>query len=138
MTGWLARVAAATALRSEEPRNRFGRWVARWRGPTPSVPESRFQGAGEAYPRHWRQFPEVWPITDGSDRRVVDEVMTGIADLPDTWREVVIARDALGRGPAEVARAIGISAREQRAILNRARARLRERVARRVSPGTRP
>ena len=137
MTGWLARVAATTALRSEEPRNRFGRWVARWRGPTPSVPESRFQHAGEAYPRHWRQFPEVWPITDGGDRRIVDEIVAGIAELPATWRDVVVARDALGRDPAEIARGLGMSPREQRAILNRARATLRERVARRLHPGMR-
>jgi RNA polymerase sigma-70 factor, ECF subfamily len=138
MTGWLARVAAATALRSEEPRNRFGRWVARWRGPTPSVPESRFQHAGEPYPGHWRQFPEVWPITDGGDRRVVDEVVAGVAELPPTWRDVVVARDGWGRDPAEVARELEVSPREQRAILNRARASLRGRVARRLSPGTRP
>ena len=138
MTGWLARVAATTTLRSEEPRNRFARWVARWRRPTPSVPDSRFQPAGEAYPRHWRRFPEVWPITDGGDRRVVDEVEAGIGELPDTWRDVVVARDVLGRDPAEVARDLGLSSREQRAILNRARAGLRERVARRLSPGGRP
>jgi DNA-directed RNA polymerase specialized sigma24 family protein len=138
MTGWLARVAATTALRGEEPRNRFGRWVARWRGPTPSVPESRFQHGGEAYPRHWRRFPDIWPITEGGDQRVVDELVAGIADLPTTWRDVVVARDVLGRDPAEVARDFGMSPREQRAILNRVRADLRERVARRLSPGARP
>jgi DNA-directed RNA polymerase specialized sigma24 family protein len=94
--------------------------------------------AGEPYPRHWRQFPDIWPIIDGGDQRVVDEVVAGIAELPTTWRDVVVARDVLGRDPAEVARDLGMSPREQRAILNRARAGLRERVAHRLSLGARP
>jgi len=137
VTGWLARVAVATVLRSEEPRNRFGRWTARWRGPAPTVPASQFQQAGEAYPRHWRRFPDTWPIVDGGDRRAVDEVAAGVAELPATWRDVVVARDALGQDPAEVARALGLSPRQQHAILNRARASLRARVARRFGPGER-
>lgn len=135
MTGWIGRVESATALRSEEPRNRFARWIARWRGPTPAVPATRFQQTDETHPGHWRRFVDTWPITDGRDRRAVDEVAAGVAELPTTWRAVVVARDALGQSPAEVARALGVSPLEQRAILNRARASLRERVSRRFGSG---
>jgi DNA-directed RNA polymerase specialized sigma24 family protein len=47
---------------------------------------------------------------------------------------VVIARDVRGGGAAEVSERLGLTPRQQRAILNRARARLRERLDRRVVP----
>jgi len=43
MKEWLARAVANTALRGEEPRNRFARWTARWFKRAPTVPESWFQ-----------------------------------------------------------------------------------------------
>ena len=132
MTGWLARAAANTALRGEEPRNRFARWTARWFARTPTVPESRFQNAGEPFPRHWRSFPTPWPSVDPADAVVQDTLVAAVAELPATWREVVIARDVLGRDAGEVSQRLGLSARQQRAILNRARAMLRERLARRL------
>ncbi len=134
MMRWLARAVANTRLRGEEPRTRFARQPARWFAPTPTVPESRFQGAGEPFPRHWRRFPEPWTTTDPADADVLDTLAAGIDELPATWREVVIARDALGRDPVEVSERLGLTSRQQRAILNRARARLRERLARRLTP----
>jgi RNA polymerase sigma-70 factor, ECF subfamily len=134
MTGWLARAAANTALRGEEPRNRFVRWTARWRGRTPTVPGSRFQDAGEPFPRHWRRFPDPWPRAVPVDADVRDTLAAAIEELPTTWREVVIARDALDRDAVEVSERLGLTLPQQRAILNRARARLREHLARRLAP----
>ena len=138
MTGWLARAVANTALRGEEPRNRFARWTARWLSPTPTLPESRFQDAGEPFPRHWRRFPDPWPTIDPGRAEVQDTLATGIEELPTTWREVVITRDVLDRDAAEVSERIGLTPRQQRAILNRARAMLRERLARRLVPNGDP
>jgi len=135
MKGWLARAAANTRLRGEEPRTRFARQPARWFAPTPTVPASRFQDAGEPFPRHWRRFPEPWAMVDPADPEVREALAAAIADLPATWREVVIARDGLGRDAVEVSERLGLTLRQQRAILNRARARLRERLARRLTPG---
>jgi RNA polymerase sigma-70 factor, ECF subfamily len=137
MTGWLARAAANTALRGEEPRNRFARWTARWFARTPTVPESEFQEAGEPFPRHWRRFPDPWPVVDpagpaGADVR--DTLAAAIEELPATWRAVVIARDALDRDADEVSERLGLTPQQQRVILNRARARLRERLARHFAP----
>jgi RNA polymerase sigma-70 factor (ECF subfamily) len=131
MRTWLARAAANTALRGEEPRTRFARWTARWFDRTPSVPESRFQGPDEPYPHHWREFPEPWP--DIEPDAEPDVVAAALDELPATWRAVVVARDALGQDPAEVSARLGLTARQQRAILNRARAMMRHRLAERLT-----
>jgi RNA polymerase sigma-70 factor (ECF subfamily) len=135
MKRWLARAVANAGLRGEEPRTRFARQPARWLAPTPTVPESRFQDAGEPFPGHWRRFPEPWAITDPSAPAVRDALAAAVEELPATWREVVIARDGLGRDAGEVSQRLGLTLGQQRAILNRARARLRERLARGLSPG---
>jgi RNA polymerase sigma-70 factor, ECF subfamily len=132
MMRWLGRAAAAAALRAEEPRNRFARWTARWFARTPTVAASRFQGDGEPFPRHWRRFPQPWPPADPADTDMRDTLAAAIEELPATWREVIIARDALGRDAVDVSAQLGLSPRQQRTILNRARARLRERLAGRL------
>jgi RNA polymerase sigma-70 factor (ECF subfamily) len=130
MKEWLARAGANTALRVEEPRNRFARWTARWFARTPTVPASRFQKAGEPFPRHWRRFPDQWPTIDPADARVQDALAAAIEELPATWREVVIARDTFGSDAVEVSERLGVTVQQQRVILNRARAVLREHLAR--------
>jgi RNA polymerase sigma-70 factor, ECF subfamily len=134
MKGWLARALYNTRLRAEEPRTRFARQPARWLTPTPTVPESRFQDLGEPFPKHWRRFPQPWAVVDPSDPTVRDALAAAIEELPATWREVVISRDGFGRNAGEVSERLGLTSRQQRAILNRARARLRERLAQRLTP----
>jgi RNA polymerase sigma-70 factor, ECF subfamily len=130
---WLTRAATDAATRGEEPRNRFARWTARWFAPTPTVAASRFQSEDEPYPRHWRRFPAPWPTGDAADPEL-QAVLTGALDeLPATWREVVIARDGLGRDAADVGARLGLTPRQQRAILTRARALLRDRIAQRLA-----
>jgi RNA polymerase sigma-70 factor (ECF subfamily) len=128
MRRWLARTAEATALRGEEPRNRFARWTARWFAPQPAVPADKFQDDSEPYPRHWRELLEHWPAVDPADPALQARLTAAVDELPATWRAVVIARDVLGRDLAEVSERFGLTPRQQRAILNRARARLRERL----------
>jgi RNA polymerase sigma-70 factor (ECF subfamily) len=135
MRGWLARAAANTALRGEEPRNRFARWTARWFKRTPAVPGSWFQDTDEPFPRHWRKFPEPWSTVDPADARVQEALAAALEGLPATWRDVVIARDVLGRDAAEVGERLGLTPRQQRAMLNRARAIVRARLDRRLVPG---
>jgi DNA-directed RNA polymerase specialized sigma24 family protein len=73
-------------------------------------------------------------MLDPADPDVGDTLAAAIEELPATWREVIIARDALGHEAVEVGERLGLTPRQQRAILNRARARLRERLARRLTP----
>jgi RNA polymerase sigma-70 factor (ECF subfamily) len=132
MTDWLTRAAGNAAMRGEEPRNRFARWTARWFAPTPTVAASRFQDAGEPFPRHWRRFPASWPTADAVDPALHAALADAVDELPATWREVVIARDALGRDAADITARLGLTHRQQRAILMRARAQLLERIAQRL------
>jgi DNA-directed RNA polymerase specialized sigma24 family protein len=48
-----------------------------------------------------------------------------VQDLPPTWRDVVIARDVQRDDASEVGRRLGLTPRQERAVLNRARAMLR-------------
>lgn len=133
MKGWLARAMTNTALRGEEPRNRFARWTARWFERTPVVPGSRFQDADEPFPGHWRTFPDRWRTVDPGDADVQEMLGDAVDELPATWRAVIVARDVLGRDAAEVGARLDLTPRQQRAILHRARARVRERLDRRLA-----
>ena len=132
MKAWLARAAANTVLRGEDARNRIARW-SRWWPKTPTVDASRFQGPGEPYPRHWRRFPQAWPELDADDPAVRETLADAIEELPRPWRDVVVARDVEGRTPGETSERQGVTPAQQRAMLNRARARLRERLAERFA-----
>ena len=128
MKSWLSRAVANTALRGEDPRNRFARWT-RWFPATPAVDDARFQGAGDPYPRHWRRPPNPWPEPGPPSPAAQTRLRAALGELPTAWRDVVQQRDVDGRNPAEVPERLGLTAEQQRAMLNRARAFLRERLA---------
>jgi RNA polymerase sigma-70 factor (ECF subfamily) len=135
--GRLPQALVNTILRGEEPRNRIARW-SRWFPARPAVADDRFQGPGDPYPRHWREFPQPWPgpgPADPADPAVRSQLRDGLAGLPARWRDVVRQRDIEGLAPAEVSERLGITAAQQRAMLNRGRALLRERLARLLAPG---
>ena len=134
MKAGLARAAANTVLRGEHPRNRLARW-SRWFPPAPTVEESRFQDGAEPRPGHWREFPRAWPQLEPADPEVRDTLAAALDELPGLWRDVVLARDVRRRGLAEVGEQLGVTPEQQRAILNRARARVRERLAARFAGG---
>lgn len=95
--------------------------------PTPAVDPARFQDETEPYPRHWREAPEPWPPGDAGDTA---ELIDALRELPRTWQEVVSGTDVHQRNPVEVAADLGLDPEQERAIRNRARAVLRERLAR--------
>jgi DNA-directed RNA polymerase specialized sigma24 family protein len=55
-----------------------------------------------------------------------EALKAALAAVPDPWRRVVMLRDVDGRPPAEVSAATGLTAEQQRDVLNRARELLRE------------
>ncbi|WP_020392360.1 RNA polymerase sigma factor [Kribbella catacumbae] len=128
MKGWLSRAVANTALRGEERWNRIARW-SRWLPAKPAVDDDKFRGADDPYHRHWREFPDPWRPVDPSDPAVRKRLRDAMEELPQTWKGVVERRDVQDREPAEVSAELGITPEQQRAILNRARAFLRERLA---------
>lgn len=127
----IARMIANLAARGRALGNRFA-WWSRWFPPATTVDADRFQEEGDPYPDHWKKFPRRWP----AGRTVEPETLkAALAELPDPWRQVVILRDVDGRSPAEVSAATGLTAAQQRDVLNRARELLREDVGRRLERG---
>jgi DNA-directed RNA polymerase specialized sigma24 family protein len=57
-----------------------------------------------------------------------------LAALPGPWRRVVILPGVDGRPPAEVSAATGLTAEQQRDVLNRARELLREKLGDALKP----
>ncbi len=123
----IARMITNLTARGRGLGSRFA-WWGRWFPPATTVDADRFQGEAEPYPDHWRQFPRPW-----SAGRAVDPeaLRAAVAGLPEPWRRVVMLRDVEGRPPAEVSALTGLTAEQQRDVLNRARELLREDVGRR-------
>jgi RNA polymerase sigma-70 factor, ECF subfamily len=126
----IARMIANLTARGRTLGSRFA-WWSRWFPPAATVDADRFQADGDSYPDHWKQFPRPWP----GDKSVGSEALkAALAALPDPWRRVVILRDVEGRAPAEVSAATGVTAEQQRDVLNRARELLREDLGHALGP----
>ena len=124
----VARMIANLAARGRALENRFT-WWSRWFPPAATVDSDRFQGDSDPYPDHWKQLPRPWPV----DQPVQPEALrAAVVALPEQWRQVVILRDVEGRSPAEVSAATGLSAAQQRDVLNRARELVREDLSHRL------
>jgi len=90
--------------------------------------------AVERFDEHgaWAEPPTAW--SDRVDDRIVAERLAGrvrelLPALPEQQRQVVALRDVEGLAPAEVSALLGISDGNQRVLLHRGRARLRERLS---------
>ena len=118
----LGRIEASTVRRVAR---RVGAVGARWFRPRPLVPDDAFQDASEPYPGHWRRFPETWPHKGDADPTAVRAALAG---LPETWRAVLLRRDVEGLDDAQVAAELGLTVEQERDILDRARAALRDRL----------
>jgi RNA polymerase sigma-70 factor (ECF subfamily) len=127
----IARMIANLAARGRGLGNRFA-WWSRWFPPATTVDADRFRGADEPYTDHWREFPRSWPAGHAVEPEALE---AALAALPDQWRRVVILRDVDGRAPAEVSAVTGLTAEQQRDVLNRAREVLREELGRAVREG---
>jgi DNA-directed RNA polymerase specialized sigma24 family protein len=95
------------------------------------VPDGAFQDEGEPYPGHWRHPPEPVPPA----RLTQEQLLAALADLPPTWRDVLLRHDGPTQEPAEpagvdarVADELGLTLDQEHDILARARAALRDRL----------
>ena len=127
----IARMIANLTGRGRALGNRFA-WWSRWFPPATTVDANRFQGNSDPYPDHGREFPRLWPAGRTADPQAL---RAALATLPGRWRQVVILRDVDGRPPAEVSAATGLTAAQQRDVLNRARELLRENLGRAYERG---
>jgi RNA polymerase sigma-70 factor, ECF subfamily len=100
-------------------------------GDGPTVDPSRFRGADDPYPGHWRTTPKAWPTPEASaldaeTRRTLEEALHR---LPARQGTVIILRDIEGYGSDEVCRILDITPENQRVLLHRARAAIRAALA---------
>lgn len=96
----------------------------------PAVDPDRFlEPEHPRWPGHWRLPPRGWGespedrVLSAEVRARVDEA---VGKLPPNQREVITLRDIEGWGSEEVCNVLGISPANQRVLLHRARARVRQ------------
>ena len=90
-----------------------------------AVEADRFFPAGSPNAGGWRKPPERW--MEGYARRpeTLELVRESINRLPGLRRQVVFLRDVEGWSAGEVSALLGITGRQQRLLLHRARSRIR-------------
>jgi RNA polymerase sigma-70 factor (ECF subfamily) len=103
--------------------------IAAYTGGT--VDPARFREAGDPYPGHWKpdEVPSPFPETpEGSalGSELVEVARRELDKLPERQRIVVTLRDMLGFDSAEVCELLDISIANQRVLLHRGRAAVRQ------------
>ena len=93
----------------------------------PSVPASAFKPDG-----HWVDAPRLWdeisPERIAGSRQLWDHAMEAIDRLPAGQRAVIVMRDLEGQEAEAVCALLEISPENQRVLLHRARARVRQTI----------
>ena len=125
---WLFHILLTRAHSAASREQRAGR-------PDETIAEDRFDASGA-----WVTPPEPW--ADRVDDRLVAEhlatrVQQLLPDLPDSQRQVVVLRDLEGLSPSDVAGLVGVSDGNQRVLLHRGRARLRQLLTADMGTGAR-
>ncbi|WP_441964771.1 RNA polymerase sigma factor [Mycolicibacterium houstonense] len=96
-----------------------------------TVDPARFREAGDAWPGHWKENEAPVPFPDTPEGSVLGGELMEVArreldKLPPRQRQVVTLRDVLGFESAEVSTLLEISAANQRVLLHRGRAAVRQ------------
>src|SRR6476660_1610624 len=103
--------------------------IATYTGGT--VDPARFRGSDDPYPGHWKpddvpsQFPDT-PEDSVLGNELVDVARRELDKLPERQRIVVTLRDMLGFDSSEVCEQLDISIANQRVLLHRGRAAVRQ------------
>jgi RNA polymerase sigma-70 factor (ECF subfamily) len=120
---WIFRILTNTAKTRGERERRsvpFSALDTEDGGYEPVVERSRFTGTG-----HWAVLPRAWP----EDKLLAGETLSviehAIERLPHTQRTVITLRDVEGWTADEVRNALELSETNQRVLLHRARAKVR-------------
>jgi RNA polymerase sigma-70 factor (ECF subfamily) len=103
--------------------------VAAFTGGT--VDPARFRTGDDPWPGHWKEGEEPSPFPDTPEGSVLGYELVDVArreldKLPDRQRTVVTLRDVLGFDSAEVCGLLGITVANQRVLLHRGRAAVRQ------------
>ncbi|GAA4223999.1 RNA polymerase sigma-70 factor (ECF subfamily) [Streptosporangium album] len=127
---WVYRILVNTAKKQGVRENRTVPWSSVFEQERPTVDRSRFQGAGDPLPGHWKELPAAWPTPEGEvlAAEVRGRIAAALAELPPRQRAVITLRDVEGCTSEEVCEIMEISAANQRVLLHRARASVRGRL----------
>lgn len=92
----------------------------------PAVDPDRFLGDGERYPGHWAVPPQSWaPESRLLAQEAMDVIEREIDRLPPAQQAVITMRDVQGFSSEEVCNALDLTETNQRVLLHRARAKVR-------------
>lgn len=96
-----------------------------------TVDPARFRESGQEWAGHWKELRAPEPFPDTPEGSVLGDELIAVTrleldKLPARQREVVTMRDVLGMESAEVSALLGISAANQRVLLHRGRAAVRQ------------
>lgn len=96
-----------------------------------TVDPARFREAGQEWAGHWKEHRAPEPFPDTPEGSVLGDELIAVTrreldKLPARQREVVTMRDVLGMESAEVSALLGVSAANQRVLLHRGRAAVRQ------------
>jgi RNA polymerase sigma-70 factor (ECF subfamily) len=91
----------------------------------PSVDPSRFRPETDRYPGGWWTPPATWPEEQVLAAETLRKIQDAIATLPPRQQEVILLRDVAGWAPEDVGAALELTDGNQRVLLHRARAKVR-------------
>lgn len=96
-----------------------------------TVDPARFRAADDPYPGHWKQGEEPSPFAETPEGSILGDELVDVArreldKLPERQRMVVTLRDMLDFDSSEVCQLLGVSAANQRVLLHRGRAAVRQ------------
>lgn len=126
---WVFRILANVARRRGSQEARVTPWSPTVDGDAVTFRSERFRTSGDLWPGHWCAGAEPRPW--GPEELLLsDELQTVVADalhdLPDRQRTVVQLRDVEGFASGEVCELLEITPANQRVLLHRGRAYVRE------------
>lgn len=96
-----------------------------------TVDPARFRAAGDEWPGHWKDGEAPSPFPDTPEGSLLGDELVDVArreldKLPERQRTVVTLRDMLGVDSSEVCELLNISVANQRVLLHRGRAAVRQ------------
>lgn len=92
----------------------------------PTVDPERFLGDGERFPGHWAVPPQSWaPEGRLLAQEAMEVIEREIERLPPAQQAVITMRDVQGLSSEEVCNALDLTETNQRVLLHRARAKVR-------------
>jgi RNA polymerase sigma-70 factor (ECF subfamily) len=96
-----------------------------------TVDPARFRTGDDPWPGHWKEGAEPSPFPDTPEGSVLGNELVDVArreldKLPERQRTVVTLRDMLGFDSAEVCELLNITMANQRVLLHRGRAAVRQ------------